>query len=268
MFDTSNSGLPGNFIKSIAIDGSGNKWIGTDGGGLAKFDNRNWTVYDTLISDLPNNRVVSIAIDSTGNKWIGTRDGGLAKFNGKNWTVYDTSNSGLPDNYVKSITIDSSGNKWIGTYVSGLAKFNGSNWIVYDISNSGLSSNYVKSIAIDKVGNKWIGTMGGLTVYNEGGIIIPIKDIKNPIPQKQFKIKFNQTFPITRISYTIPKSCNIVLKVFDIKGRVLKTLVNGYRKAGTHHVQFNHSSLSNGTYLIHLQSEEKMAVTKKIVLLK
>ncbi|MCX8159294.1 MAG: hypothetical protein N3D20_03370, partial [Candidatus Pacearchaeota archaeon] len=86
----------------------------TLGGGLAKFDGTNWTVYYTSNSGLPYNDVLSLAIDAQGNKWIGTA-GGLAKFDGTNWTVYNTSNSGLPSNSVYSIAIDAQGNKWIGT---------------------------------------------------------------------------------------------------------------------------------------------------------
>jgi hypothetical protein len=109
---------------AIAIDEEGgSKWIGTYGGGLAKFDGVNWTVYNTSNSKLPDNRVYAIAIDGQGNKWIGTYGGGLAKFDGVNWTVYNTSNSKLPDNYVWIIVIDGVGNKWIGTWGGGLAVY-------------------------------------------------------------------------------------------------------------------------------------------------
>ena len=54
-YNNSNSGLPGNYVLSLAIDGSGNMWIGTWKGGLAKFDGTNWTVYNTSNSSLPNN---------------------------------------------------------------------------------------------------------------------------------------------------------------------------------------------------------------------
>ncbi len=94
VYNTSNSGLPDIVLKSLAIDGSGNKWIGTYGGGLAKFDGTNWTVYNTSNSGLPYNYVKSLAIDGSGNKWIGTEWWRLAKFDGTNWTVYNTSNSG------------------------------------------------------------------------------------------------------------------------------------------------------------------------------
>jgi hypothetical protein len=129
VYDTSNSGLPNNDINSIAIDGSGNKWIGTNGG-LAKFDGVTWTVYNVKNSGLPYNMVWSIAIDGNGSKWIGTFGGGLAKFDGAAWTVYNDTNSGLPDKYVMPMAIDGSENLWIGTYLGGLAVFSGGNTTV------------------------------------------------------------------------------------------------------------------------------------------
>lgn len=81
VYKTSNSGLPSNYVNAIAIDQSGNKWIGTtDFGGLAKFDGTNWTVYDNSNSGIPNNSVLAISIDQIGNKWIGTSGGGLSVF--------------------------------------------------------------------------------------------------------------------------------------------------------------------------------------------
>jgi ligand-binding sensor domain-containing protein len=120
VYDKWNSQLPDNSVQAIAIDEQGNKWIGTYGGGLAKFDGVNWIVYDTSNSGLPHNWVYSITIDKQGNKWIGTYGGGLVKFDGRNWTVYNTSNSGLSDNRVRIIAIDKQGNKWIGTEGGGL----------------------------------------------------------------------------------------------------------------------------------------------------
>ncbi len=85
----------------LSIDANGNKWIGTYGGGLAKFDGTTWTTYNTANSGLPNNYVRAIAIDANGNKWIGTYGGGLAKFDGTTWTTYNTANSGLPYNWLR-----------------------------------------------------------------------------------------------------------------------------------------------------------------------
>ena len=100
--------------------------------------------------------------------------GGLVKFDGTNWTVYNTSSSGLPYNRIACIVIDAEGNKWIGTSEGGLAKFDGTNWTVYNTSNSALPSNWIGCIAIDEQENKWISS-GGLTVFNEGGIVVPVE---------------------------------------------------------------------------------------------
>ncbi len=73
--------MPNNTIRALDIDAQGNKWIGTYGGGLARFDGVNWTVYDTSNSELPDNRLYYLAIDDAkGNVWIGTENGGLAVY--------------------------------------------------------------------------------------------------------------------------------------------------------------------------------------------
>ena len=166
VYDKWNTKLPGNYVTAIAIDEQRNKWIGTWGGGLAKFDGVNWTVYNTSNSGLPDNYVYAIAIDEQGNKWIGTNGGGLARFDGVNWTVYNTSNSGLPFDNVSVIMINKDGNKWIGTDGGGLVKFDGVNWTVYNTSNSGLPHNSVWAIAIDEQRNKWIGTRAGIVKFD------------------------------------------------------------------------------------------------------
>jgi ligand-binding sensor domain-containing protein len=53
-FDTANSGLAGNSVIAIAVDKQGNKWFGTDGRGVSKFDGATWTTYTTIHSVLSN----------------------------------------------------------------------------------------------------------------------------------------------------------------------------------------------------------------------
>ncbi len=168
-YDKNNSRMPENYVYSLVIDQTGNKWIGTKKG-LAEFDGTNWTIYDSTDSHIGSNFIYSLAIDGSGNKWIGTWGGGLAKFDGTNWTVYDTSNSGLADNYIRSISIDGNGNKWIGTN-SGLAEFDGINWTFYNNSNFALPNNFINAIAIDRSGNKWIGTWDGGLAKFDGQIL-------------------------------------------------------------------------------------------------
>ena len=123
VYNTDNSGLPHLDVEALAIDEQGNIWIGTYGGGAAKFDGENWTVYNTGNSGLPGNGLhKGLAFDTQRNIWIGT-ERGLAKFDGEAWTVYNTRNSGLPDNWVYSLAIDEQENIWIGTDGGGLAVY-------------------------------------------------------------------------------------------------------------------------------------------------
>ena len=247
---------------------------------MAEFDGTNWTVYDTSNSGLPDNHVNAIAIDAGGNKWIGTGSwgggGGLAEFDGVNWTVYNTSNSGLPSNYVDAVAIDAGGNKWIGTYGGGLAEFDGVNWTVYNTSNSGLPSNYVNAIAIDVSGNKWMGTGGeGLAVYTGGA---GIKEKNEKCKLQNVKL-FTYPNPFTRetvIRYSVlavsGKRPAVSVKVYDISGRLVKTLVNKTQKSGYYTIKWDGTNnagrkLSSGIYFIRLNAG-KVSQTKKIILMR
>ena len=61
-------------MKAISINQQVNKWIGTEGLGILKFDGNQWTTYNTT-NGLINNYVNTIANDKKGNIWIGTFDG-------------------------------------------------------------------------------------------------------------------------------------------------------------------------------------------------
>ncbi|MBN1892846.1 choice-of-anchor D domain-containing protein [bacterium] len=182
VYNTSNSGLPYNYVTQIRIDGSGRKWIGTQGG-LALFDGTSWTVYNTGNSGLPGNDVRSIFIDGSNVKWIGTFGGGLASFDGTTWNVYNTGNSGIPTNDVHCVAVDGTNVKWMGTYGGGLASFDGTDWAVYNAANSGLPYNEVSAMAREPgTPVQWLGTYGGglaswdgvqWQVYNTGNSGLP-----------------------------------------------------------------------------------------------
>lgn len=61
---------------AMAVDGSGNKWIGTERGGLFKLDSFGmWTTFHRDNSSLPDNRVKALAIDQRGTVWVATSAG-------------------------------------------------------------------------------------------------------------------------------------------------------------------------------------------------
>lgn len=78
--------------------------------------------------------------------------------------------------------------------------------------------------------------------------------------------------PATVIRFSIPVSGNVSLKIYDMLGREVKTLVSNFVNAGAHEVNFNGSDLSSGVYFYKLESEgidgNKFLMTKKMMLIK
>jgi hypothetical protein len=67
--------------------------------------------------------------------------------------------------------------------------------------------------------------------------------------------------PVTRITYDIPVSSNVTLRVYDILGREVKTLVNGSSPAGSYSIQFDGSDLASGVYFYQLETTAQNART-------
>ncbi|MGD8780117.1 MAG: T9SS type A sorting domain-containing protein, partial [Ignavibacteria bacterium] len=73
--------------------------------------------------------------------------------------------------------------------------------------------------------------------------------------------------PTTTINYTLPEEGKVNIKIYDVLGREVETLVNEIRTAGTHSVEFNASHLPSGVYLYKIETSQGM-LTKKMLLLK
>ena len=73
--------------------------------------------------------------------------------------------------------------------------------------------------------------------------------------------------PVTTIAFSLPETANVNLKVYNILGQQVKTLVSEERKAGNYEVRFDASHLSSGIYFYHLKAGNYSSV-KKMVLLK
>ncbi|MBK9228821.1 MAG: T9SS type A sorting domain-containing protein [Ignavibacteria bacterium] len=63
--------------------------------------------------------------------------------------------------------------------------------------------------------------------------------------------------PVTNIEYDLPVDGNIELKIYDITGRLIKTLVNEFKTAGSYIVSFNASDLSSGVYFYSMNFDGK-----------
>ena len=74
--------------------------------------------------------------------------------------------------------------------------------------------------------------------------------------------------PLTHIRFALPQSGAVTLTVYDMTGRVVATLVNGYKAAGRYDVTFDGSGLASGSYIYRLQAGNKFVQTKKLLLVK
>jgi Secretion system C-terminal sorting domain len=101
------------------------------------------------------------------------------------------------------------------------------------------------------------------------GSATAISTERNNLPRK---FVLNQNYPnpfnpTTVISYQLPVSSYVTLKIFDAIGREIKTLVNKDEAAGNYNVNFNSSGLSSGIYFYRIQAGS-FVQTRKLVVLK
>lgn len=72
----------------------------------------------------------------------------------------------------------------------------------------------------------------------------------------------------TMISYTLPRTAFVALKVFDILGRQVTTLVESTQRGGLHRVRFNGDELPSGVYIVRMEIAGRGIATKKVSLLR
>ena len=74
--------------------------------------------------------------------------------------------------------------------------------------------------------------------------------------------------PVTTIEYKLRKSAPVLLRIYNILGQELETLVNEKQQTGRYKVMFDASKYTNGIYFYHIQVGEEFQNTKKMILLK
>jgi len=99
--------------------------------------------------------------------------------------------------------------------------------------------------------------------------ILSSEDQESSIPT-QFSLRQNYPNPFnpsTTIEYGLPERTFVELKIFNILGKEVATLVNSTQEAGMHNVTFDASKLTSGVYLYKIKTS-KFTEFKKMILLK
>jgi len=116
-----------------------------------------------------------------------------------------------------------------------------------------------------------------LKLWDDGKVIFhdPFNPILTDVPREttttmDFTLEQNYPNPFnpsTSIAYHIARNSNVTLKVYDVLGREVATLVNGEKSPGTYEVKFDGSNLTSGMYLYRLQAGNTV-ISKKMLLMK
>jgi hypothetical protein len=128
------------------------------------------------------------------------------------------------------------------------------NWTQID---SGLPGVCAVNALVVSGANPFAGTYGnGVWRRPLFEIIMGIKNQHNNLPanfalHQNYPNPFN---PATTINYSLPKSGLVTIKVYDILGREIITLVNEINSPGNYTIQFNGSKLSSGIYFYRMQA--------------
>jgi hypothetical protein len=72
--------------------------------------------------------------------------------------------------------------------------------------------------------------------------------------------------PMTKLAFALPEAARVDLKIYDVSGRLVATLVNGWRDAGVHDIVFDGSGLASGIYIARIQAGSFSAIGKMVLI--
>jgi photosystem II stability/assembly factor-like uncharacterized protein len=238
--------------------------------------NNGGTSWDNITGTLPDRFPADIAVDPNNDNIVyvtfyGFGTGHVFKSinNGDTWT--DKSDN-LPDVPTLAVIVDmnNSDHVYIGTDIGVFVSTDGGgNWQDF---NDGLPD-AVQGMDLNiTYANNVIRVMTHGNGAYERKLLsqIPVGVKPDPIVVASFKLEQNYPNPFnpsTKISWQLPVDAFVSLKVYDILGNVVATLVNEEKAAGSYQTEFNASNHSSGTYIYRLQAGN-FVQTRKMILLR
>lgn len=257
-------GLTDQEVYSLALVGN-NIFAGTDGGVFLTTNNGgNWSAVN---SGLNADNVYALEI-SDGNLYAGTNDGIFyTDDNGSNWT--NISSSLLDDKVIRSIALYES-NIIVGTAGYG-AYLSTNNGITWEENDTGFPNSFAEIFELTISNTKiYAGTLftgaweRPLTDY-----VTDVESISNNLPDdyhlsQNYPNPFN---PGTIIRFAVPERSMVSLKVYDIIGSEIATLINEEIDTGWYDKSFDASRFASGIYIYRLSAGSNV-FSKKMVLIK
>jgi len=266
------------WLSGDAIKASGNTvWFGTSKGRLLKSTDRGYTWTVILSEPLYERWFPCIAFQDT---LIGIYS--LKKQGDASDHIYrKTTNGGKTWNTISNSILDN-------IAPTALQHISGTNatYIVSGDRNPGMTGTAITNDAgttwnlIDNIGNSqiifpsayvgWGSQLGTNVVKKYVGPPLSVEEEQiDEVPtgyllSQNYPNPFN---PTTSIQYSVPKSSKVLIKVFDVLGNEIETLVNEEKSVGTYELNWNAANLPSGVYFYQLRAGS-FVETKKMILLK
>lgn len=247
-----------NSVTALAANGS-NLFAGTDTAGvfLSTNNGTSWTAVSTGMTKI----YVNTLVVNDSNLFAGTSGGAfLSTNNGTSWKSV-----GLGG--VNALAVNGA-NLFAG--VTGgvyLSTNNGTSWTAVNTGLTNGGTITVLSLAVSST-NLFAGTYAGVW-QRPLSQMTAVKLSESEIPS-EFSLSQNYPNPFnptTSISFSLPARSFVSLKVFDILGREVSTIVSEELQAGSYTRQWNAAQMANGVYFYCLQAGTFSEI-KKLVFLK
>lgn len=243
-------------------------FAGVNNKNIFRYDNASssWTKYS---SGMPNNSVNAFGEvkDGQGNKYLfaglysSVSEVALSTDNGANWSVKD---NGLPNQPVHTM-LGVGANVFLGNEYGVYRSTDfGANWS--DVSTGIGLGNPAYSLTLNG-DNLFVIASAGVWKRALSEMTPTSVEEVSTVPSEftLFQNYPNPFNPATVISYQLPANSYVTLKVYDILGKEIETLVHGIQQAGKYEVMFDASHLTSGMYLYRLQNGNTVQTHKMIL---
>ena len=241
-----------------AINSAGDIFVIRNGGVDRKLAND--TVW-TVCSGAGSGSYAAILIASNG--YIYT-EYAKSTDNGDTWTTNNATT------FFTSYAENSQGHLFVGTSNSGQGVFRSTDYAeTWEQINDGLPIMDIRSIAVDDQDYLYAGSWGMSIFKTTTSTLTAVSDNRTEPTDYLLEQNYPNPFnPATRIQYAVSSRQFVTLKVYDILGSEVATLVNEYKPAGRYNVEFtmNNEQLSSGVYFYRLTAGSYSAVRKMVYL--
>jgi len=215
----------------------------------------------TWESKLENKFITQIEEDNLGNIYALGNALYLSQDEGNTWIQKDIGGRGI-------ITLDSHGRIFSASPNVFYSNDQATTW--FQVSSTGLiGSGGINDIKIDRFNRIFLATPKGVYAGDANNIVSVYNEI-SVVSKYTLSQNYPNPFnPSTSIQYAISSTQFVTLKVYDLLGREVATLVNEEKTAGSYNVEFRMQNLelSSGIYFYKLQAGD-FVETKKMILLK